>query len=41
MVISKMDEYVHKIKPPNFGGFFVASDRIQQIRVACGSSETD
>lgn len=25
MLISKMDECIHKIKPPNFGGFFVAS----------------
>lgn len=23
MLISKMDECIHKIKPPNFGGFFV------------------
>lgn len=27
MVISKMDKYIHKIKPPNFGGFFVASHK--------------
>ena len=33
MVISKMDKYIHKTKPPNFGGFFVASHKTKPLIV--------
>lgn len=33
MVISKMDKYIHKTKPPNFGGFFVASHKTKPLNV--------